>query len=170
MAKTKYIENRWTSEQAVGTPPAFLRVVEWLLQDRIAWDLACTKENAVAPRYFDYPAVDSLAQDWNQCEGLCWINPPFNNIAAFAKKAAESRNRIAMLIPASVGTNYFADFIDGHAKSVVFVRPRIRFVGHKEPFPKDLMLCVFETDRNGVRRPTYYVPFRWDEVAKDIAA
>ncbi len=59
-----------------------------------------------------------------------------------------------MLIPASVATNWFADEIHGCAL-VLPIRPRLTFVGHQHPYPKDLMLCVYNLGAPG------FEPWRW---------
>jgi len=140
------------SEQAVGTPRAFLDAVEERF-GIIDWDLAATAANAVTGKYLGPGASrgeDSLAVDWamlpHQSPGRFWLNPPFGKIAPFAKKCAEQApaidGSILMLVPASVGTNWFAEHV--HRKALVLaLRPRLTFVGSEDPFPKDLMLCVW---------------------------
>lgn len=140
------------SEQAVGTPRAFLQAVEERF-GVIDWDLAATASNAVTGKYLGPGASrgeDSLAVDWamlpGAVDGRLWINPPFGKIAKFAAKCAEQApaidGEILMLVPASVGTNWFAGHVHGNAL-VLALRPRLTFVGHKDPYPKDLMLVVF---------------------------
>jgi len=102
-------------------------------------------------------AENALTENWCRWAGLLWLNPPYDNIKAFAAKCrAESAKgaTIAMLIPASVATNWFAEEIHGHAL-VLPIRPRLTFVGHKDPYPKDLMLCVY-----GLAAPGFE-PWRW---------
>lgn len=134
-----------TSIQEVGTPKAFLRSVEALLGEPIKFDLACNFQNHVADLDFSYTVetCDSLTSPWpSKGNGLSWLNPPFNRIAPWAAKCADSSGQIAMLVPASVGANWFWDHVYGHAR-VLPIYPRLTFVGHEDPFPKDLMLCVY---------------------------
>lgn len=49
---------------------------------------------------------------------------------------------ILMLVPASVGTHWFAQHVVPHAH-VLYLAPRLTFVGETAPYPKDLMLCVY---------------------------
>jgi phage N-6-adenine-methyltransferase len=140
------------SEQTVCTPREFLSAVEERF-GVIDWDLAASADNAVTGKYLGPGAprgADSLAVDWAmlptppyQC---LWLNPPFGNIAKFAAKCAEQAPAIAgsilMLVPASVGTNWFAQHV--HRKALVLaLRPRLTFVGHEDPYPKDLMLAIY---------------------------
>lgn len=142
------------SVQEVGTPYEFLAAV----QNRfgaIVWDLAADASNHVVDDWSGPGSVkqpDSLAGAWWALPpGLLWLNPPYANIADWAAKCARARaeghgnsktHRIALLVPASVGTNWFADHVAEKAL-VLFLRPRLTFVGHRDPYPKDLMLAVY---------------------------
>ncbi len=151
-----------TSEQTVYTPIEFLEAVE----DRfgpLTFDLAATADNTIVPGCYFGPgstlAADALTADWPR-DGLSWCNPPYGMIKrnGFARKArleAAKGSRIIMLIPAAVATNWFADEVHGHAL-VIPIRKRLTFVGHKDPFPKDLMLCCYNVGRVG------FEPWRWD--------
>lgn len=135
------------SEQIVRTPRVLLDAV----QERFGAfdvDLACTKANCVAPfGYMHDAGRDSLACDWSfeHPGAFAWLNPPFANIAPWACAAsihAAKGMRIAMLVPASVGANWFAEWVHGKAY-VLALSPRVTFVGHKAPYPKDLILCMY---------------------------
>lgn len=139
--------NRGKSEQSVGTPSEFIEAVE----DRfglIDFDLACSPNNCVC-EYGWGPEwaliIDALSRDWSEFHGTLWLNPPFVNIQPWAKKCESVKDRLGltiMLVPASIGTNWYMDHVEG--KSVVIgLSPRMKFVGHKDPYPKDLMLCVY---------------------------
>lgn len=131
------------STQEVGTDRAFLAAVERRFGP-ISYDLAAIASNAVCARFFT-PLHDSLSRPWGNLAGNLWLNPPYGDIAPWARKCAgtplEGR-RIFLLVPASVGSNWFADHVWGLA-DVYFLRPRLTFVGHNDPYPKDLMLCVY---------------------------
>lgn len=142
------------SVQSVGTPPEFLRAVEQRFGE-LRWDLAADETNHVTPEWSGPGSPsqpDSLAGVWRELPpGLLWLNPPYGNIAPWAEKCSRWRfgdygnsrqQRIAFLVPASVGANWFAEHVDGKA-FVLFLRPRLTFVGHKDPYPKDLMLAVY---------------------------
>ncbi len=149
------------SKQDYGTPPALIAAVEkrW---GKLWVDLAAREDNKKAP-YFYSPEVDSLAQEWAQFTSgwtgnpLCWLNPPFENMGDWAAKCwAESIKgaRIIMLSPASVGAEWFADYVWGNAL-VIGLRPRITFEGCKDPYPKDCMLTVWGID------PPGFETWRW---------
>lgn len=140
--------NRHRSTQNVGTPPELLDAV----RDRfgeLTFDLAASHENAVCAKYFtEYD--DALVQSWPT--GLNWLNPPFGNIGAWVKKAyAESQLqphcRVIMLVPASVSTNWYRDYVDGKAYCIPI--RRVKFVGHDQVFPKDMMLIVYGSGMTG---------------------
>jgi hypothetical protein len=121
-----------SEQQAYRTPKDFLDRVRRKFQVDLRFDLACTREDAVAPAGFYYPEQDALAYAWPNTAavaGACaWANPPFNRSSAFARAASESPHcRTLMLIPASVGSNWFAEHVNGRAL-VVFLRPRLVFL------------------------------------------
>lgn len=138
------------SEQIVCTPPEFIEAVTKRFGG-IGWDLAALAENSVmrntnraayfGPDHANEENRDSLKVSWGSA-ALQWLNPPFGNIAPWAEKAASCGSRVAMLVPASVGSNWFRDHVHGKA-FVLALSPRLKFVGHASSFPKDLMLCIY---------------------------
>lgn len=137
------------SEQVVVTPWTFIHAIERMLGETFVWDLAATKENARAPNFIT-PEQDSLVTPWPDNDELCWLNPPYGKIEPWVRKAnAHVSCRTVMLLPASVGSNWFADRVFGVATVYLF-RPRIQFVGHAHPYPKDLMLCYYSADFGGI--------------------
>lgn len=140
-----------SDQQSYRTPPDFLAAVERRFDALFAFDLAATRTNAVAAGYFDHSAGDdALARTWPTIvDGdAAWLNPPFNRAKDFARKASESPQcRTLMLVPASVGTAWFAEYVHGRAL-VVFLRPRLVFLNADgTPMPaginRDLMLCAY---------------------------
>lgn len=134
--------HRGTSNQEVKTPPEFMAAVEKVF-GKIEFDLAASYKNTKAVRFWS-EEDDSLSRPW-PTEYLCWLNPPFSNIGPWAKKCLEESQRgcrILMLVPASVGSNWFRDYVDGNA-SVLFLNGRLTFVGSPTPYPKDLMLICW---------------------------
>lgn len=112
------------------TPPSFIERVQRKFGVMLAFDLACTREDSVTHEGFFYPERDALASAWPSLPNgtAAWCNPPFSKSSAFARVASESPHcRTLMLIPASVGSNWFAEHVDGKAL-VVFLRPRIIFL------------------------------------------
>lgn len=145
--KTGATMARGKSKQDYGTPREFLAAAEKRF-GRIAWDLAAHEKNHVCPFYYGRGSAhgeNSLIQDWGSLGGTLWLNPPYADIAPWAAKCASVRWRqgwTLMLVPASVGTNWFAEHV--HDKAFVLgLGPRIQFVGADDPYPKDLALMVF---------------------------
>ena len=125
-----------------------------------------TRSNHVTPCWSGPGSAkqpDSLLGAWWALPpGLLWLNPPYANIAKWTEKCARwraveagaaSEQRIALLVPASVGSNWFAEHVDGKAL-VIFLRPRLTFVGHVDPYPKDLLLAIYGL-------PPGYECWRW---------
>ncbi len=136
------------NNQAVETPQVFIDAVEDRF-GKLNVDLAATFSNTKCNMYLGENSKfceDSLSYDWSNLSGNLWLNPEFKRIKPWAKKASDTRlrgnSKIIILTPASVGTNWFRDYVYRKAK-VIFLNGRITFVGEKDSFPKDLMLFVF---------------------------
>jgi len=150
--------NRHTSNQIVGTPEAFLDAVRaWR---PITIDLAASAHNAAAPVYIT-EEINSLADhiDWTRlvepgCVG--WLNPPFNNIRAFAEKCDWFADNctpgatVTMLVPSGTSTNWWAELVHGRCIEVP-IRPRLTFVGQTHTFPKELTLYMYGRNFDGQR-------------------
>lgn len=136
--------NRGKSNQDYATPDDFMRAVESKFGN-VNFDLAASASNSKAPAdNFFSKQNDSLSKNWHLLNGLLWLNPPFDNIAPWAKKCWEESllgANILFLTPASIGSNWFADYVHGRAM-VRALNPRLCFDG-KNPYPKDCMLSTF---------------------------
>lgn len=156
MSKTGAAFNRAGSKQDYSTPAEFIAAVE-KLYGLIAYDLAATAGNAKA-ELFITPEEDSFTVAWHRLSHrLLWLNPPFANIAPWAKKCrAEALlgAHIALLVPAAVGSVWFADYVEPYAVARP-LRPRLSFDG-KHPYPKDCMLCVY-----GCSEAPAFKTWRW---------
>lgn len=135
------------SEQVVCTPRDFLEAVAKRFGP-IRVDLAATAENRVAPIHFgpgSEHGEDSLKVHWHHFGGNLFCNPPFGRIDPWVEKAtaeAKYHARVLMLLPASVGSDWFAEHVFGKAL-VLALRPRITFVNHSAPYPKDTVLVAW---------------------------
>lgn len=133
------------SKQDYQTPLLFLeKVRERLHIDNFCIDLAASHLNSVAP--FCYTIEDdSLAQDWFKWSGWCWLNPPFSKMSPWVAKAvfqAEMGAKIAMLVPASTGSNWWAHYVHDRAH-VLLLNGRLTFMGCDAPYPKDTALLLY---------------------------
>ena len=136
---------RGKSETVVGTPQSFVEECA-ARYGPIVIDIAASNGNAKRGFYWTQEQ-NALGMDWaDTFSGMIgWLNPPYDNIGLLAKKADEEAQkgaRVLMLVPASVGTNWYLDYV--HFKHPVdFLNGRIQFEGHADPYPKDLMLVLF---------------------------
>ncbi len=134
---------RGKSKQDYPTPWSFIHACEHRF-GKIAFDLAATAENAKAPSFFT-KEQDSLLQPWHLLDGLLFLNPEFGNITPWVKKCWEESNlgaKILFLTPASIGSNWFRDYVNGSAQ-VLALNGRITFEGASDPYPKDCILSCF---------------------------
>ena len=109
--------NRGRSKQDYATPMVLITAVKNRLGiGGFAVDLAADEANAKADMWID-EGRNSLALDWRLVigAGWGWLNPPFDNITPWAKKCAETDAKIAFLVPASVGSNWYRDYVHRHA-------------------------------------------------------
>lgn len=125
-----------SSKQDYGTPWPLIHAIEarW---GKLTIDLAARADNAKAP-IFITPEDNSLKEDWSARigNGNAWLNMEFGDIEPWVKKCnlwlhrpkPALRGSIKTLTPASIGSEWFAEFCEGCVK-VVGLRPRIKFEG-----------------------------------------
>jgi len=132
------------SKQNYQTPVEFIEaVMDRLGITSFGYDLAAEEGNQQCLWFLDED-TDALSVNWDDLllpGEWAWLNPPFAQIAPWAKKCAESDINIAFLVPAAVGANWFRDYVDGTAR-VLLLNGRLSFDG-KAPYPKDCVLCLY---------------------------
>ena len=141
--------SRFRSVQVVSTPWEFVRAVEQKFGP-LAIDLAATDENTKCQRWIT-PEQDTFKADWYRMldGGLGWLNPEFDPMALWVEKCAKEARRGAeflVLTPASIGANWFWDHVKPFA--TVYSVGRMKFEGHKDPYPKDLLLNHYTQNPN----------------------
>jgi phage N-6-adenine-methyltransferase len=152
------------SKQDYSTPPEFIDAVKKRFGiTRFDFDLAAVKSNAIdnlgladlylGPDHANATCRDALSFDWSRTpNGNLWLNPPYSHIEPWASKCSGSAwfdrtmknsvdRRIFFLVPAAVGSNWFARHVDGKAL-VLLLNGRLSFDG-VSPFPKDNLLAVY---------------------------
>ena len=153
------------SKQDYQTPTVFLDATRKLLDiENFTLDLAASEENAVCGSFYD-EVYDSLKRegDWVTQVGCeAWCNPPYSHIAPWVEKAYRESllgATIAMLVPASVGSNWWRDWVHNKAV-VVLLNGRITFVGHTAGYPKDCALLLYDKqDTHGIA--PFYAIWSW---------
>lgn len=163
--------NRYASRQDYPTPQELIDAVEARFGS-IVFDLAANRKNAKAPQFFT-EKDDAFSFAWHTIpcakDELLWLNPPFRDIALWAERCAEEAAlgaRIAMLVPASVGSFWARDHVFGAIDrcrvDIYFLRGRIRFSG-KNAFPVDCMMVLYSPpSRHRPRHGTVEV-WNWKE-------
>lgn len=154
-----------SSRQDYETPEDLIRAVKRRLAIReFAIDLAAESSTAKAVNYVtkedDALSISwalNFPASWPKYE-WAWLNPPFAKIEPWLEKAATCGRNVAVLIPASVGANYWAKWV--HDKALVLLlNGRITFEGELDPYPKDCVLLLYSPDIG-----PGYQPWRWTEV------
>lgn len=136
------------TKQDYETPNDFLEAVTARF-GAIDFDLAAASREVSKGDRFLGPETDSLRALWQIYAGdLAWLNPPFTNIDPWAAKCVaatpslDGGARILLLVPASVGSEWFRLHVHGKAY-VHALNPRLKFVGCKDPYPKDCILAEY---------------------------
>lgn len=112
--------NRGASSGDIWTPKIFIDAIEKRFGE-LDWDLACGPNSCKAGHGLCERDEDSLQIAWHQLPSfhedgrrIMYLNPPYSNITPWAKKcAAESQlgAEILLLVPASVGANWFERYV-----------------------------------------------------------
>lgn len=103
-------------------------------------DVCANKDNAKCVRFYSLDQ-DGLSMPWN---GMVWCNPPYGRkVVQWVKKACFSDDPVVMLLPARTDTIWFHEYVLPFAKSVVFVRGRLKFGGSKQPAPFPCMVVFY---------------------------
>lgn len=96
-------------------------------------------------RYYDpcplNASFDALTIEWHKKN---FVNPPYDNIFAFVKKAVdeeEKGNETVLLVPARTDTKWFHYILENTVCEIEFVKGRLKFGGKKfyAPFPSILI-------------------------------
>lgn len=153
------------SKQNYRTPPEFLNAVKYYFGIKdFAVDLAADRHNAVTAIYYD-EQMDSLSMKWsgwgNGRDEFAWLNPPYDHIERWVKKAVECDRPIIMLVPASVGANWWKNYVHELAH-VILLNGRITFVGCDTPYPKDCVLLVYNHTTWHAHDVPFYQVWTWN--------
>lgn len=162
--------NRGKGNNSAATPAVFIDAVIQKFGP-LSLDLAATDANRkaayfVSERSFS-DGLGALSPDSKWAEvlatshvlsgkpenRLAWLNPPFTNTTPWARKCAEEVQlgaRILLLVPASVGANWYWQWVVPYAD--VYSVGRVVFDDCYDkdgklittPYPKDLILCHYE--------------------------
>ena len=140
------------SKQDYATPANFIRAVKARLGIlRFSHDFAADSSNAKAFSWWG-EQTNSLAVSPLEWRDACgnewgWLNPPFADIGPWARRCAETADqggKIAFLVPAGVGANWFRDYV--HRKAMVLaLNGRLAFMPDKPKwlYPKDCVLGLY---------------------------
>lgn len=151
MAKQVPKQQPATSKQDVGTPKEFLDAVEKRF-GKITLDLAAHESNHVCDKWLGPGSEwqDSLSplSPWFTLghNGVLWLNPPFGNIPQFVEKCAQQKYlgaKIAVLLPMALETKWYTNYVYRQAYTLI-LKPRLKFVGHVNVFPKGLILAYYD--------------------------
>jgi len=107
----------------------------------ILLDVCATADNTKCARYFT-PTDDGIKQDWGT--NICWMNPPFSEVADWLRKAlasAQAGATVVCLVKHTPGAGWWRKTIAPNTE--VRALGRVRFVGAKNQSPFDVALVFF---------------------------
>lgn len=134
------------AKQSIATPWAFIHALEQRFGAPVGFDLAASRANAKADRYFS-KEDDALKRDWSRLPGgriarLAYVNPPYAHIKPWARKLVDCRwlsRWTVMLVPSSLSADWF---LEARHNVQIDSIPRIQFEGATHLYPKDLCVLV----------------------------
>lgn len=100
--------------------------------------------NLGTPHYFLYPERDGLKENWSKY-GSVFVNPPFNDAYNWLKKARDESKlgaTVVVLLPSKTETRWWHE-LALQANEIRFVKRRVTFDGHKDPFIIGIALIIF---------------------------
>jgi phage N-6-adenine-methyltransferase len=105
------------------------------------FDAAASEKNHKHPHFFT-KEQNALEQEWS---GVIWLNPPWNEIGPFMKKAYESAQRgasVVCLVPLWSTERWFPEYaLHGHIR---ILSDRVAFEGYDQKAPQPLCVIVFK--------------------------
>ena len=108
------------------------------------YDVCASKENAKCELFYT-KEENGLTRPWPSLKPA-WCNPPYSQAKAWVMKAyLESLDGVTTvcLLPGRPDTRAWQETIFPHARAIVFMRGRIKFVGCKDPAKFPSALAVF---------------------------
>ena len=143
-----------SKSQLWQTPESILDLVRQV--GPIMLDPCTTADNPTNALTFYTPANDGLSKPWAK-QGVNYVNQPYNECDKWVIKAVAESARsceIIMLIPARTDTKYYQDWIFPTARSICFIKGRLKFVdptletkkNQPAPFPSAL---IYWGDKQG---------------------
>jgi phage N-6-adenine-methyltransferase len=106
-------------------------------------DVAASNINTKCSKYFSEDR-DGLYSPW-QGE-ICWMNPPYNQVGKWIKKAYEEATQygatVVCLVQSRTNTNWWHDYcMKGEVR---FIRGRPKFKGCVHGLPQPLAIVIFK--------------------------
>lgn len=125
MEENKQSVHFTSKSQTWNTPPVLFNQLNDLW--KFTLDVACLPDSALCEKFFT-PDDNGLEQNWGN--EICWMNPPYNDIKTWTKKAVDAYNKgatVVTLIPARTDTQACQNNLFPHASITCFIKGRLKF-------------------------------------------
>jgi len=127
----------------------------YALENRFGFtcDVCALPENTKHQNFYT-PAINGLVQQW---QGACWMNPPYNNVPAWVKKAWQMSQAgvlvVALIASRSSETMWWHEYVM-QASEIWFVKNRLWFSkgGIKSRSNHASSVIVFEPFCSGIKK------------------
>ena len=138
-------------KQDWATPPEIFDPLDAIFHFNL--DAAASDEEHRCSRYFT-AETDGLAQEWVEPLTGChefsypsrvWLNPPFDHVKAWMKKAVEEAKKGALVVALVANrrdTSWWQDYVS-QAEYIIDIRGRITFKGAPNPASFPSAIAIF---------------------------
>jgi phage N-6-adenine-methyltransferase len=127
------------ADNEYGTPQELFDYYDRIY--KFTCDVCATPELAKCRKFFT-PDQDGLKQPWR---GVCWMNPPYQNLGEWVKKAYESALQgtavVLALLPMLSDANWFHEYAS-HAE-IKLLKGRLQFDGGQGYTPFSHAIFIF---------------------------
>lgn len=119
-------------------------------------DACADTTNYKVKKYYN-KKTNGLSQSWQ--DNVVWVNPPYGrDIVEWVNKAYNEVSdscTVVMLLPSRTDTKWMQDYVFGGARSVCFLRGRLKFSGSKTSAPFPSVIVVFSKKPETSRESEY---------------
>ena len=139
--ESKYSAKMVSINQEYETPDKLYQILD--NEFHFKCDLAGSELNK-KHNYYLSKDDDAFKHDWY---GINWLNPPFNKVGKWVRKAYEDsekyKSTIVMLILVKSNTNWWRDYVM-KAKEVKFINQKIQFKNTEQGLRFPACIVIFQ--------------------------
>jgi phage N-6-adenine-methyltransferase len=152
---SKILTSREVSKQDRRTPKAIFDHFDEIYNFQLDPCTSTSKPNNLGtPHYYHYDpdtkvGDNGLTLSWSKYKSV-FANPPWANLETWIKKAYyESLDSctVAVLLPVKSDTNWFHEYVLEKSDIIHFIKGRVIFEGHDNPFILGIAIAIFNPEK-----------------------